>query len=1011
MTSGKLLNFLPNHWTKLKRWVLLFIALSLIPVSYLLGQNPFIQRMTTSEGLPSNNVRKIFQDSKKFLWFATDAGVARYDGSKFDYFRKQDGLSSNDVYNIKEDSFGRIWLFQANGTLDFFLDNYIHNEINTPFLKLLRSDDNFQRLYEDNNHCLYFYFNKDRFIFCLDSLGEITKYKLANVKVDKNSRSPLIQGMSVRYLYKNDKNEFILFANSGCYKMNDLSDTPSLVSDAFTCRDVLMSSDNKKYIITKAKDSTKFEVKRFNHEISFEGVKSLTSPLSNHISSIQEDNSGLFWISTSDQGVFCFRDGKVIYHFEIKDAQSIIQDHENNIWVASLKEGVYKISPFFHQKEHFDNSAFDNSAIYALCLSDSTRTWCTNGKTLYLLDKNYFYKLNFQKTDNSINQIIQLNPKTLIAGETGRQPFFVQGLRLNESQKSVSYTNVSQSKIALNSIIYNKKRNQISSFKPNNVIWFDTIRYFKKYLSKKTVSRVFNTYYNHDDELVVNSKTNFIIGQDYKRKECEELAYFNNKVISQHLNLINKVELFNIEGDSLFLLHENKLFNLSAAFEQPIDLQIKHLAFYDSNLLIATARNLFICNKPFNILEGKPVITTMVNINFRSIHDILVNNKKLYVASDDGLSSIPIVSLMEQNSFPSIPYIQSIEVNESKYQANKYPVSLMSNQRININFGCINFSVSPIIFSYKLEGTGDEWTVVKGNNVVLQNLPRGKYFFELRARKPGSRWSEPVKIGIEVTATIWQHPLLYFVLLLLLTSIAVIYIIKRKNEELNRRLMENQIIQLEQKSLQAMMNPHFIFNTLGSIQNYLLHNKPYEAGIYLSKFARLIRQNFNALDAPMINLEEEVDRLKNYLELERLRTTEKFDYSIVIDENIESDDVLIPSMIIQPFAENAVWHGISNLEGKGEIEIKINMIDEKSLQIIVSDTGIGIQNAAKFNTKSDQHLQLGMNITWKRLNLLSQKYKVKADIAFAENTPGAEYPGLKVTITVPFIYGTSQNPI
>ncbi|MCK9638710.1 MAG: histidine kinase, partial [Prolixibacteraceae bacterium] len=318
------------------------------------------------------------------------------------------------------------------------------------------------------------------------------------------------------------------------------------------------------------------------------------------------------------------------------------------------------------------------------------------------------------------------------------------------------------------------------------------------------------------------------------------------------------------------------------------------------------------------------------------------------------------------------------------------------------------YSVSPNIYSYKLEGSDSDWTLVKGSNVVLQNLPKGNYSFMLRARKPASAWSEPIKFGIEVRATIWQHPLFYFIVILFITGIAFLLVLRRKNLELRRRQMEHQMILLEQKSLQAMMNPHFIFNSLGSIQNYLLHNKANEAGIYLSQFARLIRQNLNAIDTSTVDLEEEVDRLRNYLDLEILRMGNKFTYSIEIDEAVESDDVLIPSMIIQPFVENSIWHGIANIEGNGFIGIKFQLKDEKSLKIIVEDSGIGIQNAEKYVSQSDKHLHLGMTITRKRLELLSQKYGVETSVNYRERSPGMQNPGTVVEITVPLLFGKSE---
>ena len=197
------------------------------------------------------------------------------------------------------------------------------------------------------------------------------------------------------------------------------------------------------------------------------------------------------------------------------------------------------------------------------------------------------------------------------------------------------------------------------------------------------------------------------------------------------------------------------------------------------------------------------------------------------------------------------------------------------------------------------------------------------------------------------------------------------------------------------------MNPHFIFNSLGSIQNYLLQQKSGEAGLYLSQFARLIRQNLNAINAASINLEEEIDRLKNYLDLEKLRMENKFDYNIEVDQDVEADEVQIPSMIIQPFVENAIWHGIAALENKGQINIKFRMQDEKSVIVIIEDNGIGMKRSAEYSITREKHLHLGMEMTRKRLDLLGKKFNVPTCIKFCENSPGSPNPGTRVVLVVP----------
>jgi len=221
--------------------------------------------------------------------------------------------------------------------------------------------------------------------------------------------------------------------------------------------------------------------------------------------------------------------------------------------------------------------------------------------------------------------------------------------------------------------------------------------------------------------------------------------------------------------------------------------------------------------------------------------------------------------------------------------------------------------------------------------------------------------------------------------------------------------VDYQLVVMEQKALQSMMNPHFIFNSLGSIQNYLLKNKGSEAIIYLSNFARLIRQNLNAINTPMILLEEEVDRLKNYLDLEKMRLENKFEYNIEIDQVFEEDEVYIPGMIIQPIVENSIWHGIATLQEPGNILISFKAHNAKSLRISIEDNGVGMKQSLEYFHKDANREHLGMKIIEKRLGLLSKKYNTKTSINYSECSPGATNPGTLVELIVPFTYSISDS--
>ncbi len=1009
MIFARLSNNSPNLSTDLRREVLIIMVFLFFVCKNLFAQNPYIQKYTVTEGLPSNGVYTVFQDSRKFLWFATDAGVARFDGTRFTYFRKQDGLSSNDVFNIKEDSFGRIWFFHINASINFFSDNYIHNEKNTPFLDSLKGSYFCKKMYEDSERNIYFYDNPQRIIYTLNPRNQVTRYQMPSLMLKSDLKPKMFEAMAIRYMERKTDGEFCFLTPMGVFKTKTLNGSPNPDSDDYLFSDVLTSSDKIHYAVVREKGNSKFTLKKFKDDLNFKKIKPFPNTGSEFIFSVLEDSYGIFWVSTYDKGVFCFRGDSLIYHLNIKNALTILQDHEGNIWICSMKEGVYKINPYITMNKHIESSVFQNNGISTLCRKDNTGIWLTDGRLVYALINNELYKLDFQKTENTFNEILQVGDNKLIIGETSKYPYSLEGVTIDHARKRIHCQKVSQSTSRMKKIIYSPARNEISSYNQFSIYIMNPVDMFRDISTKKIEERIYNTYYDSSNNLIINAKNSYV-HRDGTSTISKELKFLKNKLITDHLNLNDSIELFNIEGDSLYILNNKQFINLSEALDQPDHLTIKHLFYQDSILFIASPKKIFICKNPLDVLRGKRVQLQMANISFPSINDILVNDNKLFVASDDGLTAVPVADIQHDNINPPIPYILSIKVNDTEKSLEDSQIKFRGAKRINIAFTGINYSISPITYSYKLEGIDSSWTISRGNDVVIQNLSSGNYKFKLRTKRLVSEWSEPVEVGIVVEATIWEHPLFYFFIGLFVIGIIFLLILRQKNSQLKRQEVAHQMILLEQKSLQAMMNPHFIFNSLGSIQNYLLHNKPYEAGIYLSQFARLIRQNLNSIDTSLINLEEEVSRVKNYLDLEKLRLGDKFDYIITIHESIESDNVFIPSMIIQPFVENAIWHGIANLEDKGHVYITFELHTQNSLRIIVEDSGIGFENSEKYNIRQESHLNLGMTIIRKRLNLLNKKCGIETGITLSEYSPGSVNPGTKVVIITPFFDSRSAIP-
>jgi len=164
----------------------------------------------------------------------------------------------------------------------------------------------------------------------------------------------------------------------------------------------------------------------------------------------------------------------------------------------------------------------------------------------------------------------------------------------------------------------------------------------------------------------------------------------------------------------------------------------------------------------------------------------------------------------------------------------------------------------------------------------------------------------------------------------------------------------------------------------------------------------------NAINAPMIALDEEIDRLRNYIDLENKRLENKFEYSIEIDELLEDDRIYIPSMIIQPVVENSIWHGLATLDETGEIKISFKSYTSKSLKVVIEDNGIGLKKSSEYSAKSSQHQHLGMQIIQKRLHLLSKKYQIELGINYSEKSPGQSCPGAMAEIILPFVLSTDD---
>lgn len=232
------------------------------------------------------------------------------------------------------------------------------------------------------------------------------------------------------------------------------------------------------------------------------------------------------------------------------------------------------------------------------------------------------------------------------------------------------------------------------------------------------------------------------------------------------------------------------------------------------------------------------------------------------------------------------------------------------------------------------------------------------------------------------------------IIIIIFLVMLVVYIIREKRRRKRELIIQNNITELEQKALQAMMNPHFVFNAMNSIQHFLNKSDSVTANRILARFARLARKHLEICMKSRITLREEIIYLRFYLSLEKIRFSNRMDFKITVSSDVDAEDILIPSMLIQPFIENAIWHGLMPKGDDGYININFEL-EEEELVISIVDNGIGLLNSEKL--KKQNYISRGMSLIRERVSLLN-KLNSRSIFIFQQQTGDS---GTEVLIRIP----------
>ncbi|HET6992955.1 MAG TPA: histidine kinase, partial [Bacteroidia bacterium] len=392
------------------------------------------------------------------------------------------------------------------------------------------------------------------------------------------------------------------------------------------------------------------------------------------------------------------------------------------------------------------------------------------------------------------------------------------------------------------------------------------------------------------------------------------------------------------------------------------------------------------------------------------INDIKRSGNFLYVANIKGVFVFDIRQMEIKNGNLSLPvFIQGVS-SKNDFHIEQNSVLNYAENFIHISFTGLSYSLfGKLNYAYKLEGLETEWHYTKNLSLDYFNLPPGNYKFIIKAIAGNAHESiHPAIFSFTISPPFWKTS--WFIFLISAVFSTTLYLVFRyrifqiRREEKRKADIKIYTANMEARSLRAQMNPHFIFNALNSIQNFVMKNDKNSAQAYLSKFARLIRNILEFSQVDFILLRNEIETLGLYIELEKLRASDKFQYSIVAEDSIAAGSIYIPAMIIQPVVENSILHGLLPMEKEnGMLKISFTKKD-RVVSCTIEDNGVGRIKAKELNLmKQKQHRSMGTSIINERLDILKEIHSLDAtciveDLYDHENLSC----GTRVTLTFPF---------
>lgn len=1014
------------------------------------------QYITVQHGLPSNTINGVVRDCRGFMWMASENGVCRYDGYTFTTFRARENdslaISSNITYVIFEDRRKRLWVGCEKG-LDLF--NRELDRFDKHYFKGMPV----RTIYQDGHNNIWA--GTDSGLFLYDEIGDQFTKPFPQIFNSDNIRYNTVTSLTEDSV----ANLWIGTATDGIYVYNRIEQNfvhyhyQDGVAGSLNCNTVRKLIRDRRGTIWVATYGG--GVSRFNARSRSFTAYTTTSRTGHRIDSdlvpvLAEDEAGRIWIGTDGAGLNILDpQTNVVQHvlhepFNSRSLnnnviRAISNDGKGGMWLGTYAGGIN----FFNRNAgaflHYRPPTFNgNSSVTAFAEEDNGNLWIgTDGGGLcyYNRQTGAFTNFSFQPNDAaslSDNRVLSLlldHQGVLWIGtyrgglcrysrRTGKFIRYRAGDRSNLSD-DVVWTLLEDS----------RQRMWVGT--NNGLDIYDAATDAFKRIDN-TNSNISNNairalYEDRRKRIWVGTQEGLNvlhgIGHTFtviRNVPGNPRSLSNNWIRTIHEDHAGNIWIGTLEGGLNVLNGGNTALVAFSFYKEADGLPDNTISGIlndtRNTLWISTGRGLAWLDlktrkiRSYHAKDGLKDNQFNINACYQTRRGEFLfggfNGFTLFtpdrVGQETGNPFPPPVAMTAFKIFNREVVPGAGQASLSRHINETDRISLAHDQLVlTFEFSALNF-IRPENnqYAYRLQGFEDEWNYV-GNqrSATYTNLAPGVYTFQVKASNNAGVWNEKgVSLLLEIRPPFWKTWWFRSVMALLAGLLVLLAFNLVRNRVREKIRINRLIAELEIKALITQMNPHFVFNCLTSIQELITMNKTDDAMHYLNQFARLLRTVLKSSEKNFVSLEQERIILESYLELEAMRFDRLFRYRIVIEETIDPEETLIPSFLIQPFVENALWHGLMGKKGDRDLTIMFSAEADDIIVCQISDNGVGREQAAAAKKKNaNAHASMGIRIIRERIKLMKAQNNA-VNLQILDNVDIEGHPaGTTVIIHLPVV--------